>query len=139
MGQARELMDKVTAAVVGGDTEGLGRLYAPDAVAITPDAGELHGRDEIVDYMRTFMTAFPDTHFDMTATNEAGDTAIDEGYLVGTHTGPLATPDGEVPPTGRSIRLRECDVVVVDEGLIREHRFYYDQADFMQQLGLVPA
>lgn len=57
--------------------------------------------------------------------------------MVGTHTGPLDTPEGELPPTGRSLRLRECDMVTVVDGAAVTHRFYYDQVEFMSQLGLM--
>ena len=47
-------------------------------------------------------------------------------------------PDGQsVPATGKQIRVRECDVVIVEDGLIREHRFYFDQMEFLGQLGLL--
>lgn len=138
MTEARDVMDAVTAAVMAGDTDRLRGLYAPDAVATTPE-GELHGREEIASWMAVFSTAFPDTRFEIIAERDVGDTAMDEAYLIGTHTGPLPGPGGEVPPTGRAVRLRECDVATVRDGLIREHHFYYDRAQLMEQLGLVPA
>jgi ketosteroid isomerase-like protein len=70
---------------------------------------------------------------------EVSNTAIDEGYFIGTHTGPLETPTGEtIPPTGKQVRLRECDVATVENGLITSHRFYFDQMEFLEQLGLAP-
>ena len=71
MGQAREVMDRITAAVVAGDHEAAGRLYAPDAVADTPDAGRLEGREAVIDWLRTFSRAFSDLSFEMIATTEA--------------------------------------------------------------------
>jgi ketosteroid isomerase-like protein len=139
MGQARETMDRVTAAVMAGDREALGRLYAADAIAETPDAGRLRGGAAIADYLLTLKHAFPDASFESSNTYETGDTAIDEGYFVGTHTGALSTPEGEVPPTGRRLRLRECDLLEVADGVAVAHRFYYDQSDFMSQLGLTEA
>src|SRR4028118_677828 len=38
---------------------------------------------------------------------ESTDGALDEGRLVGTHTGTLSSPEGDVPPTGKHLRLRE--------------------------------
>lgn len=136
MGQAREIMDKVTAAVLAGDREAVRRLYADDAVAETPDAGRLVGGDAIADYLVGFSSAFPDLSFEVVAELEAGATAVDEGYMTGTHTAPLVTPDGEVPATGRSIRMRACDVLTARNGVAIEHRFYFDQLAFMTQLGL---
>lgn len=136
MGEAREIMDRLTAAVLAGDRSAVLRVYAEDAVAESPDAGRLVGRDAIADYLLGFSQAFPDLRFEMAAELDAGETAVDEGYMIGTHTGPLVTPDGEVPATGRAIRLRECDVLTARDGLAIEHRFYFDQLEFMTQLGL---
>lgn len=138
MWQARELMDRVTAAVVSGDADVFEQVYAENAVAHTPDLGVLTGRANVVKYLTGFTTAFPDAHFELLGTHEAGDVAIDEGYFLGTHTGPLEMPDGQVvEPTGKELRIRECDVAVVADGQIVEHRFYYDQMEFALQLGLI--
>ena len=137
MGEARTTMDRLTAAVTAGDRAALRALYADDAVGDTPDAGRLTGGDAVVDWMMAFSTAFPDTSFEVLQQLEAGDTAIDEAYLSGTHTGPMQMPDGELPPTGRRIRIRECDIAQVRDGRIVSHRFYFDQMEFLTQLGLV--
>jgi ketosteroid isomerase-like protein len=139
MAEAREIMDRITTALTTGDTDALGRLYAADAVAESPDGGRLEGAAAIVEYMTVLGRAFPDMSWETAHQSESGDTAIDEGYLVGTHTGPLATPEGELPPTGRSIRIRECDVITVRDGACVSHRFYYDRLEFMTQLGLAEA
>ncbi|MDQ4019216.1 MAG: ester cyclase, partial [Actinomycetota bacterium] len=53
--------------------------------------------------------------------------------------GPLQMPDGEtIPATGKQIRVRGCDVATVENGRITSHRFYFDQMEFLSQLGLVP-
>jgi ketosteroid isomerase-like protein len=65
--------------------------------------------------------------------------AIDEGFVVGTNTGPLALPTGRtLPPTGRQVRVRSCDVATVEDGLITSHRAYFDQLELLGQLGLLP-
>jgi ketosteroid isomerase-like protein len=65
--------------------------------------------------------------------------AIDEGYVVGTNTAPLPMPSGEsVSATGKQIRVRSCDVVTVEGGMVTSHRFYFDQMEFLSQLGLLP-
>lgn len=137
MGQARDTLDRMSQAMLRGDLDAVGAAYADDAVAVTPDLGEIKGREAIVDYLRVFTEAFSDVRFDYLCTHESGDSAIDEGWFVGTHTGPLPGPAGEVvAPTGRSVRVRECDAVTVEGGLITSHRFYFDQMEFLTQLGL---
>jgi hypothetical protein len=58
--------------------------------------------------------------------------------MVGTNTGPLVLPTGEsMPATGRAVRLRACDAATVENGVVTSHRFYFDQAEFLGQLGLM--
>jgi steroid delta-isomerase-like uncharacterized protein len=139
MGEARELMDRLTEAATGGDVDALAEIYADDARLVTPDQGELEGRAAVVAYMSQFVQAFPDGKFEPLNKLEVGNTAIDEGWFVGTHTGPLETPDGEtIPATGKAVRVRSCDLATVENGRITSHRFYFDQLEFLGQLGLAP-
>ena len=139
MGEAREVMDRLTNAFVAGRAEEIPSLYADNATVVTPEAGELRGRDAITAYFNQFIQGFPDASWESLSKLEAGNTAIDEDYFIGTHTGPLETPTGEtIPPTGKEVRLRECDVATVENGRITSHRFYFDQMEFLEQLGLAP-
>ena len=45
--EVREIMDRMTAAMTSKDLAALAACYAEDAVAVTPDQGELSGRDAI--------------------------------------------------------------------------------------------
>lgn len=137
MGRARDVMDAITAAVMAGDASAIAACYAVDAVADTPDAGRIEGRDAIADYLMSFAEAFSDMGLELTEGLEVGEVAIDEGFLLGRHTGVLRTPDGDIPPTGKRIRVRSCDIATVRDGVAVSHRFYYDQLDFLAQLGLV--
>lgn len=129
----------MTDAMFADDFDTVASLYAEEAVVETPDMGELHGRERIVEYLKGFTDAFPDARYELISGREAGNVAVDEGYFVGTNSGPLPGPAGEtLPATGRSMRLRTCDIATVEEGVIVSHRFYYDQMDFMSQLGLLP-
>jgi predicted ester cyclase len=137
MGEAREVMDRVTETLFGHDWDAEAELFAADAVAATPDAGEVRGPAEIVAWAKEFLDAFPDASFELESGYEDGNAAIDEGYFVGTNTGPLEGPDGEeIPPTGKSVRVRSCDIATIENGVVTSHRFYFDQADFFGQLGL---
>ena len=140
MGEAREVLDRLTEAVMRGQVDELPNLYADDATLVTPDAGEIRGREAIAEYLGTFSRAFPDASWEALSQLEVGDTAVDEGSFVGTHAGPLATPTGEtIPATGKRVRLRECDVATVENGRITSNRFYFDQMEFLEQLGLAEA
>lgn len=139
MGQAREVMDRLTAAATAGDRETQLASYAADAVAVTPDQGEITGPEAISDFLSQFAESFPDLEYEYLQKHEAGNVAIDEGFITGTNTGPLPLPSGEtIPATGKRIRVRSCDVAQVEGGVITQHRFYYDQMEFLGQLGLPP-
>ena len=137
MGEAREVMNRLTEAMFRKDYDAVADVYASDAVAVTPDRGELRGGKEIVAWAKELFDAIPDARYELLNSHESGDTAIDEGYLTGTNTGPLVAPTGDtMPATGKSVRLRSCDIAVVENGKITSHRFYFDQMEFAEQLGL---
>ena len=140
MGQAREVMDRLTEALTStADLKAVAELYAADAVAVTPYAGEVHGRDNIVDYWRQMTDAVPNATYEPVYSAEIGDTAIDEGFYSGKNTGPLPLPSGEtLPATGKSVRIRGVDFAKVEDGRIVSYRLYFDQLEFLGQLGLLP-
>ncbi|GAA4066220.1 SgcJ/EcaC family oxidoreductase [Streptomyces shaanxiensis] len=140
MGQAREVMDRLTEAITTADSKTIAELYAQDAVAVTPDGGELHGRDDIATYWRAMTEAVPDGSYESVHSYEVGNTAIDEGFFSGRNTGPIQLPTGEtLAPTQKEIRIRGVDFATVDDsGHIVDYRLYFDEMDFLGQLGLLP-
>jgi len=98
----------------------------------------MHGRDEWRAFCGVFVTAFPDLTQDVRLLVDAGEYAFAEVVARGTHTGPLATPDGEIAPTGRTIEIPFCVVMRAGDGLLVEGREYYDAATLLGQLGLTP-
>ena len=140
MGEAREVMDRLTDALTEHpDLKAVAELYAEDAVASTPDEGALHGREDIVEYWRQMTEAVPDARFESLHAYEAGDTAIDEGVYSGRNTGPIQLPTGEtLPATQKEIRIRGVDIATVRDGHIVDYRLYFDEMEFLGQLGLLP-
>ncbi|MGW0332376.1 ester cyclase [Streptomyces sp. NPDC003011] len=140
MGQAREVMDRLTEALTTHpDPRAIGELYAEDAVAFTPDEGEIRGREQIIEYWRQMTEAVPEATFETLHAYEAGDTAIDEGVFRGRNTGPLHLPNGEtLPATQKEISIRGVDIATVRDGRIVDYRLYFDEMEFLGQLGLLP-
>lgn len=68
----------------------------------------------------------------------SGDQVASECRFTGTHTGPLVTPQGEVPPTGRTVDITICEVWTINNGKLASLRNYQDQdmVSFSRQLGL---
>ena len=65
------------------------------------------------------------------------DWAVVEFVNRGTHTGPLQTSQGTFEPTGRTVKVRYCSVMRVNDGKVVEGRDYYDSAGILAQLGLI--
>jgi ketosteroid isomerase-like protein len=140
MGNARKVLDRLTsAAVEQHDVKAAMQCYAKNAVVTAPDAGEVKGQERIAEYWRGFIESFPDSRFESLDKLESGNHAIDEGYFIGTNTAPLHLPTGEtMPATGKRVKIRSCDVATVKDDKITEHHLYFDQMEFMSQLGLAP-
>jgi predicted ester cyclase len=86
-----------------------------------------------------YFTAFPDMRIEVTDAVEGDDTVAAETRFTGTHTGPMQTPAGEIPPTGRAVSFDSCDYIKLSGNRIQSWHVYLDMADFMAQLGVTPA
>ena len=111
--------------------------FSAELETVDPGMGTVYGHEPFREYLETFKRAMPDAHAIIERLVEAGDTVIVEGRFVGTHTGPLATPDGDVDPSGASVDLRFADFSRVHEGKIVSYRTYYDQLGLLTRLGLM--
>ena len=114
--------------------------YATDHVEVTLMAfgQSYHGHEGFRVFMQDFKTAFPDCTVNLTRQYATDDAVINEFVARGTHRGPLASPGGAIPPTGRSIDYPACEVWEIREGKIARLRNYFDAASLMRQLGLLP-
>lgn len=111
-----------------------------DELEVTdPGMGTVHGIEPFREYLVTFKRAMPDARAVIDHMHDAGDTVITEGRFLGTHTGPLATPDGDVEPTGASVELPFVDVSRVEDGRVVSYHTYYDQLGLLTQLGVIDA
>jgi ketosteroid isomerase-like protein len=139
MATSREIADKLTDALLRGDIEAVASCYGDDAVLVAPE-GTFRGREQIEEYWRAFHDAFSDWSVSILQQFDAGDASMDEWTFAATHTGELDIPGvGTAAPTGRRVTIRGADVGIVAGDVIAEHRLYYDQVEFLEQLGLMPA
>jgi predicted ester cyclase len=86
--------------------------------------------------MEGWSTAFPDSTVNTTAVIEGVDSEAIQFFFRGTHNGTLATPNGELAPTGRSVDISVCNVYRARNGKLVEAYSYFDAATLMRQLGL---
>jgi predicted ester cyclase len=81
--------------------------------------------------------AFPDNAVEASAFGD-GEQAAEEGRFVGTHTGTLRGPGGDLPPTGRRVDVPYALFFRVTNGKVTFVRLYFDQVELLTQLGLIP-
>jgi predicted ester cyclase len=88
--------------------------------------------------MAVFQEAFPNLRLEMQQLLTEGPGAAAEGIMTGTHAGVFHTPNGDVAPTGRAIELRWAAVYVTEGDTLKSEHLFFDQMDFLGQLGLLP-
>lgn len=120
----------------GAISDALG-LFADDLETVDPGMGTVHGIPPFREYLETLKRAVPDARAEISHLYDAGEAVVVEGRFVGTFTGPLATPEGDVDPTGASVDLRFADVATVVNERIVSYHTYYDQLGLLTQLGLM--
>jgi uncharacterized protein (TIGR02246 family) len=135
----KTVADKILKTLSSADAVAVANLYAPDAVMIQADlSSPVRGREALLEYYRAMFKAMPDWKVDMSVVAVSSDTIVFEGVGGGTFTGPLATPDGEVAPTGMKVSLKVAFLAKISpDGLIAEDRSYFDNFAFMKQLGMI--
>jgi|1185.fasta_scaffold59849_2 steroid delta-isomerase-like uncharacterized protein len=138
MSETRDLIDMHYAAFNERDFSKASQIYSPDVVTVEPGSGRMEGPDAVVAHARVFLAGFPDARLEVLTVVDDGARVAIEGLFVGTNTGPLQTPNGELPATGRSLRLAFADLWESEAGRISRHQVYFDQMNFLGQLGLVP-
>lgn len=121
-----------------GDLDGSGELVTDDIVWSNPVA-TVHGRDELRGLLGMFWTAMPVFKHDITDVLEQGDLVSIRGTATGVHSGPMVTPDGEIPASGNTVTFPFSAWARIEDGRIAEFRGYWDVMGFMQQIGAVPA
>jgi steroid delta-isomerase-like uncharacterized protein len=132
---ARKAIDCINAHDLGA----YGELHSDDFELTDTATGEtFRGPDGSRKNMQGWFTPFPDANVEIVNLVAGDDWVAIEAVGRGTHTGPLATPGGDVPPTGKSITLPFCSTIRISDGKIVAGRDYYNLAAVMMQLGLMP-
>lgn len=132
------LFEKILGIINSHDADAAADLYTEEGVyCISGEKTPLRGKEEIKKSYEMFYGAFPDLRVEPIFNVISGNHISMEAILRGTHTQPMMTPEGEIPPTGRSIEVQLGSILRISpEGLIEEDRTYYDTSDFFKQLGL---
>lgn len=134
----REVFERGTDAFNAHDLEAFGAVMTEDVAFKAPGGVQGHGKDACVASYSIWLSAFPDGHVEVHGVHFVDDLALEEGTFSGTHTGILATPAGDVPPTGRSVSAPYLQIVRFRDGKHASFNLVFDRLQMLEQLGLVP-
>ena len=96
---------------------------------------DLKGKDQFLKFMQARKTAFPDITVEHTNLVAEGDQVAVEFVASGTHTGPLMTPAGEIPPTGKPVTLNVLEIHTWRDGKLVKIVQYQDASSTLRQIG----
>lgn len=135
----KEILERNITAVNGRDLEGYLANQQPDVEFVLPGGVTLRGREEVGQYTEAMWAAFPDAALTFGQQFLGDDGAATEVVLSGTHTGPMATPNGQLAPTGKQVNVHSVSILRFEDGRIASEHVYFDQLELLTQLGLAPA
>jgi predicted ester cyclase len=136
---AREAFEKGTETFNAHNTDGFEQVLADDVVFEAPGGMRGEGKAACVGFYGSWFDTFPDAHVEVHGLHIINDIAVEEGTFTGTHNGVLHGPTGDVPPTGRSVRLGYIQVLRFRDGKHVSFNLMFDRLLMLEQLGLVPA
>ena len=137
MGTAdRPFLDSYLAAWNAHDSAAVARHMADDAIYEDVALGRvLHGPSEIASFVEEATRSSSDFRFESVSLFTVGNDYANEWVMLGTN-------DRERPgvhATGRSFRVRGASIGRLDaNGRIVENRDYYNLAELLTQLGILP-
>ncbi|MFE0062991.1 ester cyclase [Streptomyces sp. NPDC059003] len=117
------------------DFDTMSAMVDPDVTYIDHSLGStLKGATPFLDYLRTWVAAFPDTHVADCRHWASGDTSHAVGLFRGTNTGPL----GNSPATGKAMDINFFEFYQWNNrGLLAHGEALYDSLVLGRQLGMV--
>ncbi len=132
--KAYEVAEKV-------DVKGWTQCFTPDGTFTDMSIGVTYrgpdGPTGLGKTVEVYAKAFPDMHRELYRFFSIGDVVVVELALQGTHQGPLPTPMGILPATGKRMDAPCCDVFRIVNGKIQSFNCYPSGTVIFAQLGVL--
>lgn len=131
---ARSVVDAFNA----GDVERAATLQASGTYNEVGTQRKLKGRDEILPALKGWRQAMPDVKGTVTNAVTSGNTVLLEIMWQGTQTGPMETPGGTIPASGKRQSTPAAWIFDFEGDAIKESRQYFDMVTLLTQIGAMP-
>jgi steroid delta-isomerase-like uncharacterized protein len=99
----------------------------------------IEGVDALDAAVREWKVAFSDLRGEILRVVEAGDTVVAEIAWRGTHDGPLETPAGTLPASGRTAQTLSTMWFTCADGKVTRQDNHLDTLTLLAQIGAIPA
>jgi predicted ester cyclase len=113
-------------------------IHCADVKVVFPDGRTTHGIDQHVTDINSLFNGTPDSR--ITAhpiVFGSGDWTATTGILEATFSEPMRLPDGKsIAPTGKKVKIPMATIAKWENGCIAEEHLFWDNAEYMKQLGL---
>jgi steroid delta-isomerase-like uncharacterized protein len=133
----KDAMKKVYDAFGTGNVDVIDEVVSENYIEHRPDPlvpYNNQGRDYVKEIIKGYRQGFPDLKMEVNKMVEEGDTVISFITCTGTNSGTM----GDIPSTGKSVKVDGFDMAKFTDGKVIEHWGVFDTMTMMQQLGLAP-
>ena len=121
------------------DWERFRGVLSPDTVYTETGTGRrVEGADAYVRLCQGWKVALPDVRGTIRGAIATEDQVAQEILWEGTHTGPMETPAGTLPPSGAQISVEASLWIRFHGDKAREVHHYLDVLSLLQQIGAMP-
>lgn len=113
-------------------------IHCSNVKVVFPDGRTTHGIEQHLKDIEGLFNGTPDSRVTSHPVSfGSGNWTLATGVLEATFTEPMQLPDGSsIPPTGKKVKLTMATVARWKNGCIAEEQLFWDNAEYMKQLGL---
>jgi len=113
--------------------------HSKDIIVHWPDGSQTEGIERHIEDLKAMFVFAPDTRIQEHSVKiTSGEWTSVIGVIEGTFTEPMPQPDGNtIPPTGKSFKLTMNTVGNWENGVMVEEYLFWDNLEFMKQIGLM--
>lgn len=115
------------------DFSQMSKLVAESFTFTSPTAGTIEGRENVEAYAKMVVDGFSDFEVEVQEMLAGDELVMTESILSGTHDGEF----NDISPTHETFEIRDMAKFVIEDGTLQQERLYFDQHEFLSQLGLL--